>query len=45
VRRVEGEDARLELGQRDAVIRAGEVLGERHGLSVDDVDHDEALGQ
>ena len=43
MRRVEGEDARLELRQRDAVLRAGEVLGERQRVSVDDVDHDETL--
>ena len=32
VRRVEREDARLELGQRDAVLRAGEVLAVRRAL-------------
>ena len=45
VRRVEGEDARLELGQRDAVLGAGEVLGVEEALAVDDVDADEALGE
>ena len=45
VRRVEREDARLELGQRDAVLGAGEVLGEEQRVAVDDVDGDEALGQ
>ena len=43
VRRVEGEDPRLELGERDAVLGAREVLGERHRLAVHDVDDDEAL--
>ena len=45
VRRVEGEDARLELGQRDAVLGAGEVLGEEVALAVDHVDADEPLGE
>ena len=43
VRRVEREDARLQLGQRDAVVRAGELLGEEHRLAVDDVDRDEPV--
>ena len=43
VRRVEGEDPRLELGQRDAVLRAREVLAEEVRLAVDDVDRDEPL--
>ena len=45
MRGVEGEDARLELGQRDAVLGAGEVLGEQEALAVHDVDADEPLGQ
>ena len=45
MRRVEREDARLELGQRDAVLGAGELLGEGQRLPVDDVDHDEAIGE
>ena len=45
VRRVEREDPRLQLRQPDAVLRAGEALGERQLLAVDDVDHDEALGE
>ena len=32
-------------GQRDAVLRAGEVLAERHRLAVLDVDHDQAVGE
>src|SRR5262249_58615462 len=44
VRRVEREDARLQLRERDAVVRAGELLREQHLVSVDDVDDDEALG-
>ncbi len=55
VRRVEGEDARLELRQRHPVLGAGEVLGERQRarmplgiraighFAVDHVDHDETL--
>ncbi len=43
VGRVEGEDPRLELGERNAVLGAREVLRERHGFSVDDVDDDEPL--
>ena len=46
VRRVEGEDARLELRQRDAVLGAGEALGEGQLLLlVEQVDDDEALGE
>ena len=46
VRRVEGEDARLELGKRDAVLRAGEVLRVRRALAgVDAVDDDEPFGE
>ncbi len=46
VRRVEREDARLELGQRDAVLGAGEVLAEQHLLAgIDDVDRDQPLGE
>ncbi len=45
VRRVEREHARLELGQRDAVIGAREVLGEGELVSVDDVDDHEPLGE
>ena len=45
MRSVEGEDARLQLGQRHAVIGAGEVLREEHLGAVDDRDDDEALGQ
>ena len=45
VRRVEREDPRLELGERDAVLGAGEPLGERQLLAVDDVDDDEPLGE
>src|SRR5207342_204852 len=40
---VEGEDAGLELWERDTVLGAGEVLGEQVALAVDDVDTDEAL--
>ena len=45
VRRVEGEDARLQLRQADAVLGAGEALGERHRLAVDHVDRDEPVGE
>ena len=46
VRRVEGEDARLELRQRDAVLRAREALGEGQLLLlVEEVDDDEAFGE
>ncbi len=38
VRRVEREDARLQLGQRDAVVGARELLAEEHRLPVEDVD-------
>ncbi len=44
VRRIEREDPRLELGQRDTVLGAGEVLREQHRLArVDHVDRDEPL--
>src|SRR5205085_11626474 len=45
VRRVEGEDPGLELGQRDAVVRARELLAEQHRLPVDDVDSDQSVGE
>jgi hypothetical protein len=45
VRRVEREDAGRELGQRDTVVGAGELLGVGHGCAVDDRDLDQALGQ
>ena len=45
VRRVEREDARLELGQRHAVLRAGEVLRVEEALALDDVDADETFGE
>src|SRR5579884_2686456 len=45
VRRVEREDARLQLGQRDAVFRAREVLAEEERPAVDHVDHDQALAE
>ena len=46
VRRVEREDPRLELGQRDAVLGAGEPLGVRAALAaLEQVDHDEPLGE
>ncbi len=45
VRRVEGEDARLELGKPDAVLGTGEALRERQRLAVDDVDGHEPVGQ
>ena len=45
VRRVEREDARRELGERDAVVGAGELLGVGDGRAVDDRDLDEALGK
>ncbi len=45
VRRVEREDARRQLGQRHAVVGAGELLGVGHRRAVDDRDLDEALGQ
>ena len=45
VRRVEAEDARLELREPDPVLGAGEALGEGHRLAVDDVDRDEPVGQ
>ena len=45
VRRVEREDARRQLGQRDAVVGAGELLGVGDGGAVDDRDLDETLGE
>src|SRR5581483_5459165 len=45
VGRVEGEDARLELGEADAVLRAGEALGKRRRLAADHVDRDEPVGE
>ncbi len=45
VRAVEGEDPRLQLRERDAVLGAGEVLREEQLLAVDHVDHDEAVGE
>ena len=45
VRRVEGEHARLELGQPDPVLRAGEALGERQLLPLDEVDRHEPVGE
>ncbi len=46
VRRVEGEDARLQLGQRDAVVRAREVLGEDELVpGVDQIDRHETVGE
>ena len=47
VRRVEGEDPRLQLGDRGAAIEAGELLGEeqRLGLAVDHLDFDQAGGK
>ncbi len=38
VRRVEGEDPRLQLGDRGAAVQAGELLGEDEGLPVA-IDH------
>src|SRR5262249_1457682 len=43
VRRVEREDAGLELRQRDAVVRTRELLAEEHRVAVDDVDRDETV--
>ena len=43
VRRVEREDAGLQLGERDAVIRTGELLAEQHRGAVDDVDPDQPV--
>src|SRR5437764_896723 len=46
VRRVEREDARLQLGQRDAVVGTREVLAEQQLLPfVHEVHADEALGE
>ena len=44
VRGVEREDARLQLGQRDTVVRTGEALAEQQrAIFVDDVDRDEPV--
>src|SRR5207342_3194617 len=45
VGRVEREDARLELGQRDAVLGTREVLRVEEALAVDDIDADKPLGE
>ena len=46
VRRVEREDPRLELGDRGAVLRACELLGEgEHAVLVDQLDVDQPVGQ
>ena len=45
VRRVEAEDARLELRQAGAVLGAGEVLAEGELVAVEHVDDDQAVGQ
>ncbi len=45
VRRVEREDARLQLRERDAVVGAGEVLREEQRFAVDDVDSDEPFAE
>ena len=45
VRRVEAEDARLELRQADAVLGAGEVLAEGELVAVEHVDDDQAVGE
>ena len=45
VRRVEREDPRLELGQRDAVLGAREVLAVEERLAVDHGDPDEPFRQ
>ena len=45
VRRVEAEDARLELRQADAVLGAGEVLAEGELVAVEHVDDDQAVGK
>ena len=45
MRRVEGEGARLELRERDAVLRARQVLREGQRLAVDHVDDHEPLGE
>ena len=42
---VEGEDPRLKLRERDAVLRAREVLAVQVGVAVDNGDLDEALGE
>ena len=45
VRAVEAEDARLDLGQRDAAVHAGELLAEGERLAVGGLDLDEAVGE
>ncbi len=47
VGRVEGEDPRLQLGDRGAAVEAGELLGEeqRLRLAVDHLDFDQAGGE
>src|SRR5450759_2908577 len=45
VRAVEAEDTRLDLGQRDAAVHAGELLGEREGLAVGGTALDETVGE
>src|SRR5665647_1243117 len=45
VRAVEAEDTRLDLGQGDAAVHAGELPGEREGLAVGGLDLDEAVGE
>ena len=47
VRRVEGEDPRLQLGDRGAAVEAGELLGEEERLlvGVDELDFDQAGGE
>ena len=42
---VEREDARLDLGQRDAAVDAGELLAEGEGGPVGELDVDEAVGE
>ncbi len=49
VGRVEGEDPRLQLGDRGAAVEAGELLGEEHRLALlgalDDLDFDQPGGE
>ena len=45
VRTVEAEHAWLDLGQRDAAIRAGELLREGERETVDEFDLDQTLGE
>ena len=45
VRAVEGEHSRRELGERHAVIGAGEALGERQRLAVDHRDVEQPVGE